>query len=163
MGVGKSTLADGLSKRLGMPRCCVDDVQWDYFTSLGFDQERARRLNQTDLIAFREYCAPFMLSAVRRAVSEHPDHVIDLGAGHAAYDDPAQAQTFKELMRPLSKVLLLLPSPDLGVCQKLLPGPSSGMKMNPYFIQHPLKEEVSKMVIYTQSKSPSEVLEEASR
>ncbi len=37
------------------------------------------------------------------------------------------------------------------------------MKMNPYFIQHPLKDEVAKKVIYTQSKSPAEVLEETSQ
>ncbi len=88
MGVGKSTLAQGLSKKLDMPRCCVDQVQWEYFPSLGFDQERAKHLILTDQIAFQEYSAPFLLSVVEKALQEHPDHIIDFGAGHAAYDEP---------------------------------------------------------------------------
>ena len=163
MGVGKSTLSEGLSNLFEMPRCCVDQVQWEYFPSLGFDQERAKHLNRTDVEAFHEYSAPFLLSAVERALHEHPDHVIDLGAGHAAYNESQQIEIFKELLDPISKVLLLMPSPDLEVCVNLLPGPSSGMKMNPYFIRHPLKDEVAKKVIYTKSKGPANVLEEASQ
>jgi hypothetical protein len=64
------------------------------------------------------------LSAVERALKEHPDHII---------------------------------------VKDLLPGPSSGMKMNPFFIQHSLKDEVAKKVIYTHSKKPEEVLEETSQ
>ena len=55
-----------------------------------------------------------------------------------------------------------MPSPDLDVCLGELPGPETGRKMNPYFIRHPLKDEVAKQVIYTQGKTPSDVLEEAS-
>lgn len=144
-----------------MPRCCVDEVQWAYFPAFGFDHDRAKELVRRDLPAFLSYSAPVMLMVVERAIHEHPNHVIDLGAGHAAYDDPDQVRRFKSLMASIPNVLLLMPSPDPQVSLDLLPGPSSGMKMNPMFIQHPLKDEVATKVIYTQSKQPKEVLEEA--
>ncbi len=35
--------------------------------------------------------------------------------------------------------------------------------MNPFFIQHPLKDEVAKKVVYTQSKDAEDVLEETAQ
>ncbi len=162
MGVGKSTLAEGIAGKYRRPRCCVDEVQWTYLSQLDFDQDKAKVLLRSDLAAFRAYAAPFLLAVVERAVREHPDHVIDLGSGHSAYDEPDQVDRFKQLLAPIPRVVLLMPSPDLDVCLGELPGPESGRKMNPYFIRHPLKDEVAKQVIYTQGKTPSDVLEEAS-
>lgn len=161
MGVGKSTLAQGLAGRLELPRCSVDRIQWEYFPGLGFDHELAKRLLRYDQTAFLNYSAPFMLSALERALTEHPRHVIDFGAGHAAYDDPAQVQKFKAMLAPFTKVLLLMPAPDPATSIRLLPGPASGLPMNPYFIRHPLKNDVATKVIVTGGRAKQKVLEEA--
>jgi hypothetical protein len=161
MGVGKSSLARLLAPRLNMPRCCIDDVQWGYLPDFGFDHHKAKTLLRSDPSEFFKYSSPFMLLVVERALSEHPNHVIDFGAGHAAYDEPDLARRLKSALAPIRNVLLLMPSPDLKHCLGTLPGPSAGMMMNPVFIQHPLKDEVAKHVVHTKGKTPEEIANEA--
>ena len=163
MGVGKSTLARSLCDTLALPRCSIDEIQWVYLAETDFDHAKARTLLRTNLDQFRDYTNPFLVSVVERAITEHPDHVIDFGAGHTAYDDPAHVERIKSVLEPIQRVLLLMPSPDVEVCLELLPGPLDGMRMNPIFIKHPLKDELAKHVIYTYGTSAADVVVETLR
>ena len=44
VGTGKSTLGELLSEQLGIPQCSIDDVRWDYYKEIGYDEEVAKRM-----------------------------------------------------------------------------------------------------------------------
>jgi adenylate kinase family enzyme len=44
LGVGKSTLAALLSAKLGLPRCCYDDLKFEYLNDAGFDLSEAHEI-----------------------------------------------------------------------------------------------------------------------
>jgi adenylate kinase family enzyme len=41
---GKSTLAEAISKKTGVPRCSMDDVRFHYYKENGFSEERQREI-----------------------------------------------------------------------------------------------------------------------
>lgn len=161
MGVGKSTLAAALADTLGMPRCCLDDIQWDYFEQWGFDHARAKHLLRSDSAQFLAYTNPYMARAAVRAIGDHPGCVIDFGAGHTAFDDAEQVKPLKAAFANLKHTFLLLPSPEPAFNESVLSGLSDGMTMNARFIRHPLQLELASHIIYTYGKSPEEITEEA--
>ena len=161
LNVGKSTLAKILAQKLDMPRCCLDDIQWAYLAETDFEHEKAKSLIRSDLEEFRRYTNPYLVSVVQRAIHEHPSHIIDFGAGHTAFDESDHIELIKSILLPVTRVLLLMPSSDIDVCLSSLPGPADGMRMNPTFIEHPLKHELANHVIYTLDKNPAEVADEA--
>ena len=43
VGSGKSTIAELLSKKLGLPRRSMDEVRWKYYEEIGYDLDLARQ------------------------------------------------------------------------------------------------------------------------
>src|SRR5579872_1011061 len=110
MNVGKSTIARLLAARLGLLRRALDKSRWTYFHEIGFDEEHARRLAETESVeAALQYCKPFEVHAVERHLSASRDCIVDFGAGYSVQDDPALRERIRRVLAPYPHVVLLLP------------------------------------------------------
>ncbi len=111
MASGKTTLSQAVSRRLGHRYIPLDVLRYYYYAQQGMDF-----LDQADCAGLAERLRlwqPYHLVTVRRVLGEFPDAVHDFGAGHAHFERPADREAPCELMGPLPKVFLILPSADL--------------------------------------------------
>ena len=86
IAAGKSTIGKLLSAALGLPHCSIDDVRFGYYSEIGYDDPLAKRLYESEgFWDLHRYWKPFEAHAVERVLEDHPNSVIDLGAGHSVY------------------------------------------------------------------------------
>ncbi|WP_020176924.1 shikimate kinase [Methyloferula stellata] len=158
-GAGKSTQGKLLARTLCLPQCSMDDLRWDYYREIGFDEEKQREITEKEgLGAVLRYWKPFEAHAVERLLAEHHDCVIDFGAGHSVFEaDDLFARVQKALM-PYPNVVLLLPSPDLDESVRVLlkRRPDLPPGVNEHFVRYHCNHDLAKIVIYTAGQKPKE-------
>ncbi|MFN8417741.1 MAG: shikimate kinase [Anaerolineae bacterium] len=122
VSAGKSTVAALLADKLHMPHVSIDDVRWGYYAEIGYDNAEASRIANSDegMLGLLRYWKPFEAYAVERVLPDHPNSVIDFGAGHSFYDDEALFDRVQNALAPYPNVIMLLPSPDLDESARIL-------------------------------------------
>ena len=168
ISTGKSTQAELLSQKLGLPRVSMDDVRWDYYAEIDYSEEKAAELRENGGFAgLYPYWKPFEIHAVERALSEHHNCVIDFGAGHSVYEDETLFARAEKALQPYANVILLLPSPNLDESVRILrtrnnewDGRSGDFEVHAHFVKHPSNHRLAKHTVYTKDKSPDETCAE---
>ena len=168
MGTGKSTIAQLLAERLGWPRESLDHHRWRYYEEAGFTQEEMRRIDAAlGPQGVLDYWKRFDVHAVERLLGEYAEGVIDFGAGHSVYDDPADLQRVRARLAPVANVVLLLPSPDPDESLRILDERTTpaigGVELTRYLLTHPASRALAKVVVYTEGKTPAETRDEILR
>jgi shikimate kinase len=169
-GAGKSTIGKLLAQRLGIPRFSLDDLRFGYYAELGYDENLARQIRETQgFPALVAYWKQFDAHAVERVVADHPDCIIDFGAGHSIYEDDAEFKRVQQVLAPYN-VILLLPSADLDESVQILaerqqhaaPVQDRGIigGIVEHHVRHHSNHDLAKIVIYTKGKTPEETCEE---
>lgn len=160
---GKSTIGALLAERLQRPRAPVDQLRWDYYAEIGYDNDHARQVYAAEgFVGIVRYWKPFELYAVERILADHPGHIVDFGAGHSVYDDPAQMALLREVLAPYPNVILLLPSPDADESIALLHerqrqrSSINGVELHRYLLEHPANRTLATHTIYTQGQTPEQ-------
>jgi shikimate kinase len=161
IGVGKSTLAKLLAEECGQPLCVYDDVKDTYRYKVGLSKEKALAINaEHGVYAMLEYMNEFKSKILEPIIIDHPDHIIDLGAGAHSFDEPHQVERARRAFAPAKEIILLLPSEDLATNIKSLPGIKQNCEVNTYLIMHPTNELFATKTFYTLNKAPGEILRE---
>lgn len=166
MGAGKSTIGELLANQLGIPQCSMDELRWDYYQEIGYDEALAKQKRETGgLWSLCQYWKPFEAYAVERVLSEYQNCVIDFGAGHSVYEDTFLFQRVQKVLEPLPYVILLLPSPDLQESLQILNDrneytPDGSPNINEHFLSHPSNSLLAKFTVYTKDKTPQETCNE---
>jgi shikimate kinase len=163
MGAGKSTQGKLLAAALGLPQCSMDEVRWDYYREIGFDDEKQREIGRKEGFGgIYRYWKPFEAHAVERLLADHHDCVIDFGAGHSVFEDGELFERVRKALAPHPNVVLLLPSPGLEESIRVLHnrnggGPPPGeFDLNSHFVRHHSNYDLAKIVVYTEGTTPEE-------
>lgn len=171
IGAGKSTQAGLLAKKLGLPRCSMDDVRFAYYKEIGYDEAEQKRIEgESGFLGVYRYWKPFEIHAVERLTAEYQGHVIDFGGGHSVYEDPALLARAEKALAPHRNVVLLLPSPDPDESVRVLKarsqahvgwdGINGDLDFHEHFVKHPSNRALAKQVVYTLGKSADETCDE---
>ncbi len=169
---GKSTLAHLLSEKLNLKRVSLDDIRWNYYREIGYTEALARQIRQTGgFVALVFYWKQFDAHAVERVLAEHPNCIIDFGAGHSVYDNHELLARVQNALAPHPNVILILPSPNADESiailnertRDLVGSFGQGFNWNEYFVHHPANYALAKMTIYTQGQSPQATCDEIIR
>jgi len=169
---GKSTIGKLLSERLGLDHVSLDDLRWNYYREIGYEDDLANRIRQTGgFVALVFYWKQFDVHAVERVLSEHQNCVIDFGAGHSVYDSKEFFSRVKAVLAPCPNVILILPSSDMDESIEILNERTKdltgsfgqGFNWNEYFVRHPSNYELAKFTVYTKGKTPDETCDQIIR
>ena len=166
-GTGKSTLGDLLAQQTGMPHVSLDKIRWHYYEEIGYDAELARTIcRQGGFLALVLYWQLFDAYSVERVLAEHPDCVIDFGAGVGVYESREQFARVQRALAAYRNVFLVLPSPDqaesLQILQERDQNPPSDLNFdfNAHFLAHHGYYDLAKFTVYTKGHSPAETCAE---
>jgi shikimate kinase len=171
---GKSSLAALLAARLALPRIEVDEVRWQYFEQTGYSKEEARRIHAAEgNLGVLRYSKPLEAQMVAAILRDHPDAVIDFGAGHSVYENPADFARVQAALAPFERVVLVLPCADPDEAIAILNArfralleregvePSDEyMQMNADFVRSPCNAKLAKLIVYTEGKTPGQTCDE---
>jgi adenylate kinase family enzyme len=167
---GKSTQANLLAAALHWPRASLDDLIWRYCAESGYSREEFDRVRASDGVAARRPLPGLFAAAVARIVAEHPDHVVDLGAGHTHLNEPMLRARLRDALAPCPNVVLLLPSPDVDRTIHLLKERSmrarghdwvrDGQDHTSQWVKQSPNEELATMTVYTGESTPEQTRDE---
>lgn len=159
IGVGKSTQAKLLGKKLDMPVCVYDTVKAKYRRKVGLDEEKALGIEKENgTYALLQYINEFKSKILQPIIDDHPDHIIDLGGGAHSFDEPHQIERARKAFEFVKDVIFLIPSLDLETNINSLPGIKENWEINTFLIMHPTNNIFATKTVYTMGKTPDEVL-----
>ncbi len=166
MFTGKSTLGTLLAKRLNRSQASLDMLRWGYYKEIGYDEAVAGKIYKKDgFHGLYLYSQPYHAHSVERILADYPDSIIDFGAGHSVYVDPALLERVRAFLDPYNNVVLLLPSADSTESKRILKQRSfEAMKdyfdLHESFTRNGSFGQVAKQTIYTEDKTPEQVAKE---
>ncbi|MDQ4075252.1 MAG: shikimate kinase [Chloroflexota bacterium] len=163
---GKSTLAKLLAERLHLPRYSLDELRWDYYKEIGYDEDFAREIRQRGgLAAVVMYWKQFDAYSVERVLAEHRSCVIDFGAGASVYESDELFARVQRVLAPYPNVVLVLPSAEveesLVILQERDTSALRGVNFfNTHFLKHHSNYDLAKFIVYTKGRTPEESCDE---
>jgi shikimate kinase len=166
IGAGKSTLGKLVASALGLPQVSLDGVRFKYYQEIGYDQSIAKQRHATDgFWGLYTYWKPFEAYAVERVLTEHPNCVIDFGAGHSVYEDETLLTRVKQALAPHPNVVLILPSADLATSLDVLRDRRPSLReiapdINEHFLTHRSNYELATFIVYTADSTPEDTCTE---
>ena len=169
IGSGKTTVAELLSMRTGLPRRSLDELRWKYYDEIGYDRDLARqKRTEEGFWGLYHYWKPFEAYAVGRLLNSFHECIFDLGGGHSVYEDGKLFHRVQDLLAPYPHVVLLLPSPDKEESIEILHSrneyDSDGQReVNEHFVRHHSNYDLAKHIVYTKDKDLDQICGEIFR
>lgn len=168
VGVGKTTVSKSLAERLNVPKVSMDDVLFDYFREVGFDENHWKDIaTKLGKPAAYRYLKVFGSYGVKRILQDNKDCVFDFGGGGVMGEFPDEFAAMKAALADFENVVFLIPTKDKAESLQYL---YQRLKMNPagwtileHLVFHPTHELLAKHVVYVKDKTPEQVCEEILR
>lgn len=171
IAAGKTTVGEMLAAALKMTFLDIDEVRFDYYNRIGYDNDRAKQLfDEEGRLALIAYWKPFEAYAVECVVKDYAeDYVIAFGAGHSVYEDPALLERVRTALAPFAHVVFLLPTPDVAESAAILierfkasepdiePEAIEAInEINQGFLTHPSNALLATHTLYTKGQTAEE-------
>ncbi len=167
VGTGKTTIAKLLSERLQRSQAGMDGIRRRYYQEAGYSEDEESKINKTKgFPGVLDYWKRFDLHAIKRALEDHPDCIVDFGAGQTVFDSEPDLAQVEKLLEPYPNIFLLLPSPDpdesIVVLHDRLRQRTSvdGVPLIRYLMTHHSNKQLATFRVYTEGKTPTETCKE---
>ena len=166
---GKTTIGGLLARDLGIPQVSLDDLRWDYYREIGYQDELANELRQKGgFLSLVVYWSLFNAHAIERILEDHAGCVFDFGAGPIVFESDPLRERIRRALAPFAHVVELLPSPDPEISirvlrqrgQHLQGTNAQGFDWSVFFVNHVDNRRLATLEIYTDGASPAETCAE---
>jgi shikimate kinase len=166
---GKSTIGKLLAEQLQLPQISLDELRWQYYREIGFDDDLAQEIRQKGgFLAVVAYWCLFSSHSIDRVLAEHSDCVFDFGGGPIVFQNHMQQAQIKKALAPFTHVIHLLPSPDPDKSIRILRERGShlqgvnaqGFDWSAFFVRHEQNRLLATHELYTEGKTPTETCAE---
>lgn len=171
--VGKTSVSAIVASRLQIPRVELDEIAMDYYRACPeFDPPTYNHLMETaGFVAAYRYWEPALVYAVERVVADHPNVVLDLGAGHTCLLDRGLHARVEAALSAFDNIVLLLPDPDPATSVRVVRERLAGERdqsdwkypdfdFPEFWVNDDQNHRLAARTIYTGPQSPSEVADE---
>jgi energy-coupling factor transporter ATP-binding protein EcfA2 len=168
-GAGKSTVGKLIAQALSRELYSLDRNRDVLYAPYHYDKIHAERIYEEQGLwqfyqhwKFFEYRAVVhILTTAGNPNSDFHGKVLDFGAGHSVYENPAELEKVHELMKPYPDVFLFLPCEDVGEALKVTETRRGhALGLNKHFLEHPSNRKLAKHVIYTKDRTAEECAED---
>jgi shikimate kinase len=165
VGVGKTTVSTLLAEKLNIPKVSMDDVLFDYFREVGFDEKHWKLIREKlgGPAAYR-YLKVFGSYGVKRILEDHHNCIFDFGGGGVMGEFPDELEAMKVALAGFENVVLLMPTQDKAQSLEFLYNRNNwqpkGWTILEHLVYHPTHELLAKHRVYIKDKSPEEIANE---
>lgn len=167
MRAGKTTVSKLVAEKLDLRLVRLDQIRWDYYATLGYDEDHAKSLRKSGGLDFYNYMKPFEAALVEHIVQLHPeDTVIDFGAGHSVYEQEDLFQRVRKALEPFPHIIYLVPCSDVEAAVQILnqrdieDGESGLPALNRLFVTHPSNSILATHTIYNLDQTSEQTCDE---
>jgi hypothetical protein len=169
VGVGKSTVAELLSIRTGLPRHSIDELRWKYYDEIGYDWGVAKEQHaRHGFWGLYRYWKPFEAYTVKRLLEDFKEGIFDFGGSQSVYEDDGLFEQVRQALEHHRFVILLMPSPNVDESLEFLLARNKFSakehhEVNEHFVRHHSNYDLAKQTVYIKDKDPDQVCDEIHR
>lgn len=167
-GAGKSTVGKLIAATLSKELFTLDRHRDELYAPYGYNKEHANLLyEQQGLWKFYEYWNKFefltvrdMLTGIIAGQSTHAGQILDFGAGHSVYEDPAQFDEIRSLVKQFRNVIFLLPCEDKEKALALMEARRGHkLPLNKQFMESECNAKLATLTVFTAESLPEQSAE----
>lgn len=166
MGIGKTSVAKIVAKKLNKKYIDFDELRWPYYRKMeGFDMEKLMSLSDE---TWYNYMKPFEAQMVKILLDEFENSVFDFGAGHSVYEDQNHIDLVRKSLEPYKNVIFLRYSSDEQESLDILDNRHTEIpneaktfyrRLNEHIIKNKCNEMFAKYIIETKGLTIEEISE----
>lgn len=165
VAVGKTTTAKLLSEKLNKPFVSLDDLRFDYYKEVGYDNDHMKKLHEkAGIMAIFQYGKIFDAHSIERILEEHQDCIFDFGGGNIVCGFDFDLNRIKRALAPYENIVFLIPSASKEESLEII---NSRRNIKPhekelieYLVFNNSSHKVAKHTVYVKGKTPEEVCNE---
>jgi shikimate kinase len=165
IAVGKTTTAKLLSEKLNKPVISLDDLRFDYYKEIGYNNDHMKELyEKAGVMAIFQYGKIFDAYSIERILEEHHDCIFDFGGGNIVSGYNFDLDRMKKALYPYENVVLLIPGEDKEETLEFIytrrDVKSSDRELIKYLVYNHSNFEIAKHIVFVKDKTPEEVCNE---
>lgn len=169
VGVGKSTISNILLAKSGLAYVGMDNLSEYYLNHYGYDIEKGKKLvGFKKYLEYLRYRQPFNF-LFTKGILDNIDRpsLIEFGGSDTITTSEREKEELKSSLEEFKNIILLLPSKSKSESLKILNERMKKEKnveflnyINGFLITNETNEEYATDVVYTEGKTPDEVVDE---
>jgi shikimate kinase len=165
VAVGKTTTAKLLSEKLNKPLISMDDLRFDYYKEIGYDNDHMKDLlEKAGIMAIYQYGKIFDAYSIERILEDHQDCIFDFGGGNNASGFDFEIARINKALDPYENVVLLFPCADRKESFKFIEKRRNITPIQRELIKHLVFDEsnfkLAKHTVFVRDKTPEDVCNE---
>ncbi len=164
-GVGKTTTAKLISQKLDKPLISLDDIRFNYYKEIGYDNDHMKSLlEKAGIMAIYQYGKIFDTYCIERVLEDHHNCIFDFGGGNNASGFNFEFNRLNNALKPYNNVVLLYPCADKKEALEFVYKRREFTTAQKELIEHIVFDEsnfkFAKHIVFVKNKTPEEVCKE---